>query len=200
MSFAAFCDFSYFEEVHPLAQNRRGSCIKQDFLNSKHIVVYKYFKGMVSLLNHIFKMCITVVSFYNLYTRKWWTNKTRVQTQTSWNSLIFWRRIFFYKIIAIKRILHLFSWFCPTEFFFPIVFYTSDNFHKTNVSLTTPPLDRLQNWCNLPHLTGKFLAGKKRKKNCCLFISQTTVFRKTVRDTTDTKIAVGVAYIVFSSS
>lgn len=31
---------------------------------------YKYFKGMVSLLNHIFKMCITVVSFYNLYTRK----------------------------------------------------------------------------------------------------------------------------------
>ena len=70
VSFAAFCDFSYFEEVHPLAQNRRGSCIKQDFLNSKQIVVYKYFKGMVSLLNHIFKMCITVVSFYNLYTRK----------------------------------------------------------------------------------------------------------------------------------
>ena len=70
MSFAVFCDFSYFEEVQPLAQNRRGSCIKQDFLNSKHIVVYKYFKGMVSLLNHIFKMCITVVSFYNLYTRK----------------------------------------------------------------------------------------------------------------------------------
>lgn len=70
VSFAAFCDFSYFEEVHPLAQNRRGSCIKPDFKNSKHIVVYKYFKGMVSLLNHIFKMCITVVSFYNLYTRK----------------------------------------------------------------------------------------------------------------------------------
>ena len=54
MSFAVFCDFSYFE----------------DFLNSKHIIVYKYFKGVVSLLNHIFKMCITVVSFYNLYTRK----------------------------------------------------------------------------------------------------------------------------------
>ena len=70
MSFAVFCDFSYFEEVQPLAQNRRGSCIKQDFLNSKHIVAYKYFEGMVFLLNHIFKMCITVVSFYNLYTRK----------------------------------------------------------------------------------------------------------------------------------
>ena len=70
MSFTIFCDFCYFEEVQPLAQNRRGSCLKQDFLNLKHTVVYKYFEGMVSLLNHIFTMCITVVSFYNLYTRK----------------------------------------------------------------------------------------------------------------------------------
>lgn len=43
---------------------------KTRLLELKHIVAYKYFKGMVSLLNHIFKMCITVVSFYNLYTRK----------------------------------------------------------------------------------------------------------------------------------
>ena len=48
---------------------------------------------------------------------------------------------FSYNINAIKRILHLFSWLCFTVFF--VFFNTSDNFHKTNVSLTTPPLDRL---------------------------------------------------------
>ena len=43
---------------------------KRGLLNSKHIAVYQYFEGIVFLLKHIFKMCITVLGFYNLYTRK----------------------------------------------------------------------------------------------------------------------------------
>ena len=70
MCFTVFCDYSYLEEVQPLAQNRRRSCLKEDFSNSKHIVVNQYFEGTVFLLNHTFKMCFAVLGFYNLYTHK----------------------------------------------------------------------------------------------------------------------------------
>ena len=69
MFFTVFCVYSYLE-AQPLAQNRRRSCLREDFLNSKHIVVYQYFEGIIFLLNHAFKMRITVLGFYNLYTRK----------------------------------------------------------------------------------------------------------------------------------